>query len=260
MASSEAWHSSLSILATPSVSRFFRGEACSSHRVAGKAGPRRAPFRMENPPPASVSTEAGEVEYDTPPSRWPVTFGVIAIAFGVLGFLSSAWSVIETVVVTNGDMFEDAGASGSEAAEAMARAISASWERWATASVATNAVLALLALFLVVAGIVLIQRKPISRPLLLGWSYAKIVFGIGAMVVQFQIQREQTSAIFAETRASFGGGASGGPMSMTQMDGIFSAVVGAFFFIGVLWVVALPVLLLIWLNRELVKADISTWK
>jgi len=211
---------------------------------------------MENPPPASDPTADDEVEFTTPPSRWPVIFGVIAIVFGLLGFLSSAFAILQSIT---GAMFGEVG--GSEEAEAMLAAMTESWERWAAASITMSAVLMMLGLLLLVAGILLVQRKAISRPLLLVWSYAKIVFGIGALVVQFQIQREQTSAIFAETNATIGSlPPSSAPTSMSQMDNIFSAVMGAFFFLGVLWVVALPVLLLVWLNRDLVKADIGTWK
>lgn len=148
----------------------------------------------------------------------------------------------------------------------MFEAMTESWERWADLTIVMFSGWVLLALLLLVSGILLIRRKPIARPLLITWSYARIVVGIGGAAVQTQMQREQYSAMLnaaGDTIASTAGPSSTpspSPPDLSFVNNIFTGVMGAFFVIWVLWIVALPVLLLIWLNRDLVKADVATWR
>lgn len=215
----------------------------------------------------SIPIEYGPAQ--SRPSTWPTTFGVIAIVFGIIGLLFTAWGIVVSIVMSTSfgetDFFSAAGGGPNELPEESARMLEAmteNLERWSTMQMVTQILLLLLAILLLVGGILLLNRRPLAPRLLMIWSYAKIVAGIGSAFVGYQMQRGQMRAMqetmnSAVAKSSAAGGSPTAiPATFGTMMDVFT---GIFFFIGVIWVCALPVVFLIWLNRSVVQADIATW-
>lgn len=218
---------------------------------------------MDTPPQIPVSLDYAPAQGQR--SSWPVTFGVIAIVFGFFGMVTNAIGIASTLMMSKMNIFESAASSSAsssspadqQAAE-MLDAMEASMDRWLGLSMGMQVCLTLLSIVLLVGGILLIQRKPVAPKLLTGWAYAKIVGGVGSALVGFLMQQEQMRAMQGTLISGTGGPGPGAPPA-AAMDGFVTAVVGVGMFVGILWACALPVVLLIWFHREIVKADIATW-
>lgn len=138
--------------------------------------------------------------------------------------------------------------------------MSESMDRWLPLSIVMQCLLLLLAILLLVGGILLLNRKPVAAKLLTVWAWGKIVAGIGAAFAGFLMQSAQMKAMAEgmNSAASTGGGAP--PFGIAGgMDNMLTIIAGVSFFFGVIWVCVLPVVFLIWLHRDVVKADIATW-
>ena len=190
-------------------------------------------------------------------SRWPITFGVLAIVFGIFGALYGAVQVTSTKMMESVYSELSAAPDSDEEMRKMYEAMMMSQEKWTSAVLLFNGILCILGLFLLFSGILLLLKKPIASPLLQTWAYGKIVASTGAIVVGLLQQRGMANAMsfgFSSSMASSGSSS----MASAYSTGI-TAVYGVFAIVGILWFAALPIVYLIWLNREIVKADIATW-
>lgn len=190
-------------------------------------------------------------------SRWPITFGVLAIVFGICGALYGSVQIVSTKMMEGAYSELSAIPEADEQTREMYEAMMKSQEKWTSASLLLNGILCLLGLLLLLSGIFLLLRKPVASPLLQTWAYGKIVTSTGATVVGLLQQREMANAMSASISSSL---ASSGSSSMAGAYSTgMTAVYGLFAIVGILWFAALPIVYLIWLNREIVKADIATW-
>jgi len=117
---------------------------------------------------------------------------------------------------------------------------------------------------LLAGGILLLRRRRVASPVLKFWAVLKLAGGTYLVYQNTILTKIQFAALFRPE------------ISMPEVDGsneiledfdrimdttsgIMQAVVwfGAVF--GWLWLAALPVFLLIWLNRSRVKAEIASW-
>lgn len=208
-------------------------------------------------PPENV-TPGQELPIDQKPSSWPTLFGILAIVFGAIGCLDSAMEILTTTLL--GDfqkalLSAEAPAPAYPEAQKMAEDMMAEATRWNIPSLVISVVLLGLAAILLIGGIKLLQRSFSARKLLIPWAWAKIGAGTAGSVVGLLIQRSQMDAIMATADTS--GGGSG---TLPVMNDVLTAFYGVAFFLRVIWVCALPVIFLIWLNRDLVKEDMKTWK
>ena len=200
-------------------------------------------------------------------SNWPMTFGIIAIVFGTFGLLGSLWGIIGAAMMSlafKPEVFQAAGTQDEEAARMMSSMVE-NMQRWSGLTLTMQVLLLLVACLLIVAGILLLNRKPLGSKMLMIWAYAKIVVGIGAAYAGFQMQRGQMMAMqetmnSAMAKAAASSSSGGPPPGMPAgFDSMMTAFSGFLFILGVIWVCVLPVIYLIWLNRSVIKADIATW-
>lgn len=213
-----------------------------------------------------MSDLPSQIDYAPDPFRrstWPTAFGVVSIVFGSFGLISGLFGIFGAMMMTNFGAFSNfnppSGATGPEAEqiEKMMTGMTENMARWAGWQLGLTLALLGLAILLLVSGILLLNRRPVAAKLLIVWAYSKIVIGVGASLVAYQMQQGQMRMVqemMASTASSAGGGV---PASFGNLIAAFS-IVG--FFFGVLWMATLPVVNLIWLNREVIKADIATWQ
>ena len=96
----------------------------------------------------------------------------------------------------------------------------------------------------------LLKRKPTASPVLKIWSVAKIIAGCYLTFANMSVSKLQMSIM---TNSDVLGNEA---EMITQFTSI-GVIVGAVF--GLLWLAALPVFLLIWLNRARIREDIRSW-
>ena len=202
------------------------------------------------PPSLDYAPEPGQRN-----SSWPITFGIIAIVFGLFALVINAISIVTSTMM--GNVYRTAATQGSSSGDTdeMISKIADHYEQWSSASLIIGVGLTLLAALLITAGILLLMRKPLGATLYTVWAYAKIVLGIGSSLVAYQLQSGQMQAMMAS--AGSAGSGPGMPASASSAINIFT---GVFVFISILWLIALPITVLIWLNREPVKTDIASWR
>ncbi|MDF1752896.1 MAG: hypothetical protein P1U89_09000 [Verrucomicrobiales bacterium] len=206
-------------------------------------------------------------EFHPPPlkSNWPSTFGIIGIIVGILGFLSAASQIANIAFMkAMGDslvVIPESGTGNTDADAAIEDAVSGMMtdiEAFAQTKIISDIALLILSVVLFVGGILLLQRYRKSRAILLGWSYAKIIVGLYSVYQvrkMISIMGGSMGAMFNEQMASIpGGAASAPPFDMVKLYDIMGLV---WLVIGGIWVLALPILFLIWFNRQDIIDDIA---
>lgn len=212
-------------------------------------------------------------EFHPPPlkSNWPSAFGIIGIIVGILGFLSAASQIANIAFMkAMGDslvVIPESGTGNTDADAAIEDAVSGMMtdiEAFAQTKIISDIALLILSVVLFVGGILLLQRYRKSRAILLGWSYAKIIVGLYSVYQvrkMISIMGGSMGAMFNEQMASIPGGASSAPpFDMVKLYDIMGLV---WLVIGGIWVLALPILFLIWFNRQDIVDDIGDgygWK
>jgi hypothetical protein len=174
------------------------------------------------------------------PPSWPVVFGVIAIVLGALGCLGGCWGAISPLFI--GAVIEmapkDAQAAGLEQFR--------QWGPWISIS---SLVSMGVAVFLLICGIGLVQRRRWSVTASRCWAVVKMVLVLASAVFAIMVQQGQFDVLAKQQSLppGFGGG-------FFMALGAFSAIV------SVVWGWALPVLLLIWLALPKSKSEYAGWR
>lgn len=193
-----------------------------------------------------------------PPSRWPVTFGITSIVFGVIGLLSSLLQIAQYVMYSSGFMSKimTASATGPDkGANEMVEEMFGSMAEMAPRIIASQSVLAVLALVLLVGGILLLMRRRVANWTIQVWAVLKFIAAGFAVYLNWQMMTQMQSGMFAKISA---GGPAGAPSPMETVNVIYIV----FYVIYFIWLAALPVFFLVWLNREPIKDDLKdgVWK
>lgn len=207
---------------------------------------------------------------EMPPMRsnWPTTLGIISIIMGGFGFLAAASQIANFLMMQSlGSSFFAAGITTSSGASPEQKAIEEAMTEatgkmmtdlaeFAKGKIFADVAMLTLAVVLFGGGILLLQRKRISKPILVGWSYAKLVLGLYSVMQTrklFSVMGNTMGAAINEEMFNASGGSSGAPpfdmVKMYEMMGLASMVIGA------VWVAILPILLMIWFNRAEIKHD-----
>lgn len=177
------------------------------------------------------------------PSRWPKVIGVISVVLGSLGVLGGICGTLAMVVGQGVMTLAAQQQQGASAVQAMQDQTS-----FTVLSLLTGL---LLALFLLVAGVVLICRRRRGVTLLKVWAVCRIVaVGVGSVigyfvgVAQMEVMQQTTMG------------------SNQPPPGMASFITGGMillFVLGLLWGWAWPIFVLIWLRRQKIRDDYSTW-
>ncbi len=205
------------------------------------------------------------------PSRWPTTLGVVCIVFGALGMLYSAsqlmGSIMMTVMGPGMAQMSFPSTAGSDpelkemeaAMEEMMGDMMTGMTEMSYPRIAVDSLLILIAIGLLVGGILLVKRKRIAAPVLQGWAYAKLVVGLFGIFLMHRMMSAMSRSMgeFADNQiatATTSGGSAPVPFSIGKMYSVMFAAQSVFMAI---WLAILPVIVLIWLNRSVVKNDIK---
>lgn len=166
-----------------------------------------------------------------------MVIGIILIVVGAGGALTGLWGFVGAWVMT-------ALLPAMAEMEEMQRAIAylGVWQYLLSA-----ATLGLGALC-VVAGVGMVRRRPRSIGATKIWCILKIVLGLGAAGMTAMLQAE---TMRNELNASGGAG--------SPFAGMATAIAVVTFIASAAWSAALPVFLLLWLRRKVVKAEIASW-
>jgi hypothetical protein len=116
----------------------------------------------------------------------------------------------------------------------------------------SSAAAAAIGILLLTGGILLLRRRKVASPVLQIWAVLKII--VGGLVffrsaALFRMQLEITLS-----SPAFGGSNEAGGYTT-----FISVVYWSFHIFGLLWTAALPLFMLIWLNRGKAKQDMAGW-
>ncbi len=206
---------------------------------------------------SELAPDDDEMPY-IPPSRWPQTFGVIAIVFALFGMLVSLFRIFQFSIYSSGLMsgaMKSGAIGGSKEANEMMGDRYGAMEKLAPKLLIADGLLMVVALVLLVGGVLLLMRRRIASRVIQSWAILKIVAGGFATYLGWQWMIAMQAGVIDEIAAS---SPSGSPSSMN----VFAIILQVGYFLYFLWLVTLPILFLIWLNREVIKDDLKegVWK
>lgn len=176
-------------------------------------------------------------------STWPTVLGIVGIAFGLFGAMGGVAGVVVNLVMVAGEgFFADTLRGGPDAPPTVDVAL-----KYAGLNAALSTGAACLALWLLAAGVMILQRRPASRMVVLGWAMAKIMLVLLMSGVQVVVQLDTLGAM-REIMPD-----------MDMMGPVFwgVAIVSALF--NLVWGAALPVFVLVWFARARIKAEVAAW-
>ncbi len=186
----------------------------------------------------------GEMPNSWEQSTWPKVLGIVCIVFGSLGMLGGlfgAFGALMMGVLSGSEMMSEV---GDQDMDAMMLAM----KHWMPAMVATNVLRLIAAGVLLASGIMMLSKRRGCPTWVMWYVGLQSVFAVSSGVVSALMQREIMAAMLASN-----GGPGGGP-AMGGFMGAFSGIAGL---ITVVWYLALPVFLLIWFRRPVIKEEIA---
>lgn len=177
-----------------------------------------------------------------PDSNWPTILGIVGIAFGIFGAIGGVAGVVTNLLFLSGggffgDIMQEAAAQDGSMEVAM---------KYAGLNAAVATISTLVALWLLTAGIMILQRRPACRMVSIGWAMAKTMLTLVATGVGVFVQIESLQAVAA--------GPLGDMQAVIWAIAIFSAL------FGLAWGLALPIFVLYWFARAKTKAEIAAWE
>jgi len=173
------------------------------------------------PPPPSMPS--GEDLADAGPPVWPKVVGIISIAWGSLGLLCGICGSIMLPFMPN---------ITGVSADQLPPTMQFGPVQWVSLGVGV-----LLAVFLLVAGIMLVCRLPQARLAHIAWALLQCVNGVAATYLQWQAQSQMAQWAQANPNSPFAQGQSGSGSTFSLIFGIALTVFFAF---------AWPVFCLVW--------------
>ena len=193
-------------------------------------------MESQSPPPI----QGGNVQ--PPGSKWPTSLGIVAIIFGIGGILQAVIAPF-SAAMTKGSMqvFVEQGADQAKVDDLLVKLQSNSY--------LSGGLYLVLGVLLLIGGIMLLKRKPVSSVTLQAWAVLKILGGGFMIFKSMALQKSHMEIMFTAT----GGSEAEMIGNITQYAMWFGLA------FGFLWLIALPVFILIWFNREKIKTQMSNW-
>lgn len=181
---------------------------------------------------------------------WPIVFGIVAIILGLLGAAFSSMKTFQFAALKSGHVTATGNFSvavdgketidediGAEMLELMKKS--------ATSNFWTGVCLTLLAVLLFISGIFLLVQLRIARMLLLVWAFLKMIAGPFSAYLQTNTTRSMMSVMDDQ-------------FALGNAEKYLSFAFTGMMILNMLWMILFPIILLIWLNREVIKDDIAT--
>lgn len=197
----------------------------------------------------SPPTIPGPIEMGEAPSQWPKVIGVLAIVFGVLGAIGGLCAGLGALSTDILKKIMSMAPQQPGVDQTAQLDVAAQYQGLSLLNAFATVSIAVLLIF---GGAQLLKRQSVSRTTLLVWAVVKIVAVVAGSVLAFVIQQKQMELAIQQMNA-------GSTTAPIPAAGIMK-LIGAFGIgIAVLWGWALPVFLLIWLNRGKIKQEVAGW-
>ena len=195
---------------------------------------------METDQQVPAMTPPSEVgELPPKPSGWPTALGAISIVFGSLGLVCYGCVSVNTVLspwlVTM--VPEDQRPVTPQGIQLFVQIFQM--------CAATG-----LSVWLLIAGIGLIRRRPWARSHALGWSVVKLLLTLVSTVTGVAFLGETVKQVNSQLAGSQG----------TPMFTVTVPMMLAFMAVSLAWFVVWPLFLLIWFSRSAVKDEVAAWE
>jgi len=113
---------------------------------------------------------------------------------------------------------------------------------------------AFLGLLLLLGSILLIVRKPVSRPLILGWALLKIVFSLWQMTYATALTKDIMPLQMAKMSE-----AQKNDMAKVNAEAFVDVMFSVMQVLSVLWLSALPIFMIIWFMRKKIRTETASW-
>jgi len=215
---------------------------------------------VPNPPPLPPPSEEVR-EYGTP-AGWAAPIGITCIVFGALGALTSLSYIAFGYMSGMMSMMPTEPTTPGGPAMPDMTELYAVWEKWGASMKIFGWVGVLLGVLLFFAGWMLVLRRKLSRPVLIGWSYAKTLYAMGYAYYMGAMMKEQMAAQMAmqvSLMESMGTPGSPAPV-MPDMAGVAETMANVMTIAMTLWLLALPIFLLVWFYRQKTRTQMALWE
>lgn len=178
-------------------------------------------------------------------AKWPKILGIILVIFGVLGIGQGLLAPLSPFL-TKAQMqaFVDMGADQEKVDDYLSQLTAQSY--------LGGVVYGILGVLLLAGGIFMIKRRKICSPLLQTWAILKILGGGFVLFRQMSLTELQMSIMMVDT-----GSAKGQDAEMMESIFSYSMKIGMVF--GILFLAALPIFVIIWLNRSKIRRQMAEW-
>ncbi len=159
-------------------------------------------------------------------SRWPLVFGIVGIVLAAWGLLGSIGGIFSMEMMHGTPMPPPAVA-------------------WTSIAVSIA-----LAAILLAGSIGLLSRRPWTAPTLWWWAIISVIYLVGSTVATVAFPDTFMPQL---TQAGAGTGAQGPPPAMMRTFVYFGAIIGLLF--GLAW----PTIVLLWMSRRAVREEVRDW-
>lgn len=172
-----------------------------------------------------------QVELEPEPPQWPKVIGIISIIWGSFAVLCNVCGLLQGMF---GNMMQ--GQGGGQPGMPQFQAPPPT-----LAMLVTQVLSTLIGVVLLIAGVMTLKRRPVGRPLHLGYAACSIVVGLVGTVVSWDYTQTMLQAMEQQMAADPKTAAQASQiMGMARMFSIFGIV------IGVIISMAYPIFCLIW--------------
>lgn len=189
-----------------------------------------------------------------PLSRWPAILGVISIVLGGCGILTNSCGVFGAFGqgLIREWVTSQQGATSPQMQQQMSLMKAGMPNMWLM--VLSYCLALFTSVLLLIAGIQCVRRQSMARILHLVWAVARTVAAVLAGVAGYLSWQGQVQMM--QGIAAQGGANPGMPPGMAGFMSIFGilGIVLAF-----AWSVAYPIVVLVWFNKQEVKAEVQGW-
>ena len=106
----------------------------------------------------------------------------------------------------------------------------------------------------------LLNRKHFSVMILMGWSLVKMLFVLGIFFLSFKMQREMLPLVLDQQKKVMEkAGGAGSEQMIDIVSGATEVLSIAMLFVGLAWVMVLPIFMLIWFIRPKIRKEVAGW-
>lgn len=194
------------------------------------------------PTPPPIQTPPGS---GTTVAKWPKVLGIILLIFGVLGLGQGIIAPFSFYLTKNQmQQFVKMGADQDRVDDYLSQLKSL--------SLMSGVAYALISILLISGAILMLKRRRICSPLLQTWAVLKILVGGYTVFRQIGLSTLQMSIMMLNDKKM-------GGKEAEMMESIVGYSMKIGMVIGMIWLCALPIFVIVWMNRAKVRDQMETW-